>query len=225
MLAIGHALRNWSRAERVLTGILWRCMGNKTLAPEANAWGDITSLPARLSIVEHMLSTVISDADALALWRKISAIVTMRNRVRNNLADYRIVRFGDGPRLVPECQSVHWAKFGRTGTAKDDAPERPEDARGTHGYTAAEIWRISENFGELTQIVAWYRDWVVEFGRIPHELDVDSPQWVAEFLSTLRPVSSSPKAPSNFVPRARFNLSSLANSLDFFRLFGQKQSC
>lgn len=185
---VGRALHNWSRVEGVIISLLWRCMGTETPAPATVVWGNITSIGPKLDIVAQMLPLLISDPDALALWSKISDAVKSRNRTRNNLAHYEVVRFENGPRLVPKYQSADMGKLGHADTDKSNAIERLLENYETRGYTAKDIQRIADNFSELKIEISWYLDWVVDFKRIPLELDLTPPKLVADFLSKLPPI-------------------------------------
>jgi hypothetical protein len=220
MLAVGHALRNWSRMEGVLTSILWRCMGNRTPAPEAPTWGHVINLAPKLKIVEQVLSLVVSDAAAMGLWGKISATVNAKNRLRNDLAHYRVVRFDDEPRLVSNHRSADRGKPGCADANEGHVRAPIMELDEAIAYAAADIWQISDNFDELGRTITWYRDWVVEFNGIPHELDVESPRLIIEFLSTLPPSHRVSKTAPPSPTGSRLDLSGVGiPNISFYRFF------
>lgn len=192
-IAVGTALHNWSRVEGTLTTVLWRFMQTKNPAPATIVWGNIISLAPKLTIVSQMLPLLISDPTAQALWFKISDAVAKRNRSRNQLAHYEIVRFEDGYRLVSKYQSADMGTLGHADTNKDNVEERFLKAFETRGYRALEITQIAENFAELKAAIVWYTDWVIEFKRVPFELDSEPPQMIRDFLSKL-PTTGAPPA-------------------------------
>lgn len=185
---VGRALHNWSRVEGAITSVLWRCMGTATPAPATIVWSNVISLAPKLNIVSQMLPLLVSDRDALALWSKLSDAVSVRNRSRNNLAHYEIVRFDNGPRLVPKYQSADMGSLAHADTDKSNAFERLIQNFETRGYTVKDIVRIADKFAELKLEISWYVDWVISFKRIPREMDLDPPKITAEFLSKLPPI-------------------------------------
>jgi hypothetical protein len=100
LLAVGRALHNWSRVEEAIVDVLWRCMETRTSEPARIVWDSINITPSRLKMLQEMVSFAARDDQANALWAELADAFLKHEMIRRDLAQYQLVRFGDGPRLA-----------------------------------------------------------------------------------------------------------------------------
>lgn len=183
LLAVGRALHNWSRVDEAVVDILWHCMETKTSDPARIVWDSINSVPSKLKILQEMVAFSARDEQAIALWADLAHALVLHDTIRRDLAQYHVVRLGDGPRLARE--SRRGASLDHDTETDHSHPLMEPFDLSTAGpiYSAADVNRAAKSFLELRENLDWFCAWVLEFKRIPHEYATPPPSIIAAFLS------------------------------------------
>lgn len=183
LLAVGRALHNWSRVEEAIVDVLWRCMETRTSEPARIVWDSINITPSRLKMLQEMVSFAARDDQANALWAELGDAFLKHEMIRRDLAQYQLVRFGDGPRLARASRRASASDIDDETELVHPLPELFSLSHAGTIYSAPDVNHAARSFIELRENLNWFGEWVLEFKRIPHEYATPPPSIVAAFLS------------------------------------------